>query len=170
MARTRKTNRDPELVEALNGQVGLHLRYNRETRQLVLCDGPDGDIQVLGLAIQVIQGLDDDGSIVNLAAAGEAAAANANLDDVLTAVYTAEIGASSVIPTAFSCTLPTDLTRIVLVPRGDVYWKIGAAASADTLLLPAGGIDLRITKTIADTIQVYADTVDCDLLVYQPRN
>jgi hypothetical protein len=59
-------------------------------------------------------------------------------DYVVSAEYTATITATSIIPTAFTVTLPANLVRIVLVPRGDVYWKIGGAASAATALVGQG--------------------------------
>jgi len=90
-------------------------------------------------------------------------------DYVVSAVYHATIGATSVIPTAFTATLPTNTRRIVLIPRGDVYWNVGAAADT-TAKVPTGGLNMPVTKTLADTIQVYAASVECDLLVCTPRS
>ena len=97
-----------------------------------------------------------------------------NLDYVVSAHYTATITATHPIPhaSAFNCTLPADLVRLVLIPRGDVYWKIGGAATASTALVAqASPLSLPVTKTLADTIQVYAagGGVVCDLLVCTPR-
>jgi hypothetical protein len=90
-------------------------------------------------------------------------------DYVVVAEYTATIGATSIIPTAFTATLPAGLVRIILIPRGDVYYKIGGAASASTAKVPAGGLNLPMTKTVADTVQVFASSVGCDLLVCVKR-
>jgi len=92
-------------------------------------------------------------------------------DYVVSAAYTATITATAVLLTAFTATLPTRTVRVVLIPRGDVYYEIGGAASASTAKLPAAGISMPVTKTLADTIQVYAagDGVVCDLLVCTPR-
>jgi len=97
-----------------------------------------------------------------------ALAAAESLDLALLA--TATIGASAVLPTAFGVTLPAGLARLVLVPRGDVYWAKGGAASPSTAKVPAGGINLPVTKAVADTIQVYAASVACDLLAFVPRS
>ena len=92
-----------------------------------------------------------------------------NLDYVVSAVYTATIGATGTIPTAFTATLPANTVRIVLIPRGAVYYKVNGAASAATALVPLCGLDMPVTKTLADTIQIYAGTIVCDLLVCTPR-
>ena len=94
-----------------------------------------------------------------------------NLDYVLSAEYTATITATSIIPTAFTATLPANTVRIVLIPRGAVYYAVGGAASASSLLLPLGGLNMPVTKILADTIQVYAagGGVVCDLLVCTSR-
>ena len=95
-----------------------------------------------------------------------------NSDYVVSAAYTATITATAVIPTAFTATLPADLVRLVLIPRGDVYWKIGGAASAATALIAqASPLGLPVTKTLADTTQVYGAGagVVCDMLVCTPR-
>lgn len=95
-----------------------------------------------------------------------------NRDYVLSASYTATITATSIIPTAFTATLPTGLVRIVLVPRGDVYYKIGGSATTSTSLIGQGSyLNLPVTKTLADTIQVYAAGAGAaaDLLVCTPR-
>lgn len=101
---------------------------------------------------------------------GEIAAAVQNDDDVVSAVYTATIGGSSIIPTAFTATLGEATTRIVLIPRGAVYYKVGGAASAATALVPLGGLNMPVTKALADTIRIFADTIVCDMLVLEPRN
>ena len=94
-----------------------------------------------------------------------------NLDYVVSATYTATIGATSIIPTAFTATLPANTVRIVLIPRGAVYYKVTGVgdASAATALVPLGGLDMPVTKTLADTIEVFAGDVVCDLLVCTPR-
>lgn len=92
-------------------------------------------------------------------------------DYVVSAAYTATLGATAVIPTAFTAVLPAGLVRIVLIPRGDIYYAIGAAASASTQKIPGNtAFSLPFTKTVADTIQVYAGSVVCDLLVCTPRS
>ena len=88
----------------------------------------------------------------------------------LALLKTATVGASAVLPTAFGVTLPADLARLVLVPRGDVYWAKGGAASASTAKVPTGGINLPVTKAVADTIQVFAAGVACDLMAFVPRS
>jgi hypothetical protein len=95
-----------------------------------------------------------------------------NLDYVVSVAYTATITATAIIPTAFTATLPADLVRIVLIPRGDMYWKIGGAATASTTLIgQADRLNMPVTKTLADTIQVYAAGagVVADLFVCTPR-
>jgi len=86
------------------------------------------------------------------------------------AVYTATIGATSIIPTAFTATLPDNTERIVLIPQGAVYYKVGGAATASTAKVPLGGLNMPVTKTLADTIQIYAASIVCDLLVCGPRS
>ena len=89
---------------------------------------------------------------------------------VVSAVYTATIGATAIIPTAFTATLPANTKRIILIPRGDVYWAIGGAASASTARITLGlALNMPVTKAVADTIQVYASNVACDMLVCVPR-
>lgn len=90
-------------------------------------------------------------------------------DDVVSAVYTATIGGSSIIPTAFTATIPTNVSRIVLIPRGAVYYKVGGTASGATALLPLGGLSMPVTKAFADSIRVFAASVKCDLLVCTQR-
>ena len=98
------------------------------------------------------------------------ATATGNLDYVVSAAYTASITASAVIPTAFTASLPANTVRIILIPRGDLYYKIGDTASAATQKLTSTlALNIPATKTLADTIQVFADTVVCDLLVCTPR-
>ena len=93
-----------------------------------------------------------------------------NLDYVVSAEYTASIGATSIIPTAFAATLPENLVRIILIPQGDLYYKMGGAASASTAKLTSTlALNIPTTKALADAIQVYADTVVCDLLICTPR-
>lgn len=109
------------------------------------------------------------GCTSRVALGGEALAA---MDYVVSATYTATITATSIIPTAFTATLPADLERVILIPRGDMYWNIGAAASASTALIGQSlALNMPVTKTLADTIQVYAAGagVVCDLLVCTPR-
>ena len=86
-------------------------------------------------------------------------------DYVVSAVYTATVGATAALPAAFTATLPAGVLRILLVPRGDVYWAIGGAASGSTAKVPSGGLNLPVTKAVADTIQVFASSVVCDLIV-----
>lgn len=83
---------------------------------------------------------------------------------------TATIGASDDLATAFNVTLPADLTRLVLVPRGDVFWNLGTEASALTARIPAGGISLPVTVDIAALIEIFADDVVCDLMAFVPRD
>jgi hypothetical protein len=91
-------------------------------------------------------------------------------DYVVSAAATVAVGATSVLPTAFGVTLPTNLVRIVLLPAGTgVYVQVGGAASANTILVPTGGLSLPVTKAVADTIQIFAATVRCSLLVCIPR-
>jgi hypothetical protein len=99
----------------------------------------------------------------------EAVAAK-NEDYATTAGYTATIGASSTIATAFTASLPANLVRIVLIPRGDVYYKFNGTASAATAKLPAGGLNMPIKFSDANTLEVFASSVVCDLLVCTPRN
>jgi hypothetical protein len=90
----------------------------------------------------------------------------------LSAIAHATIGASSVIPTAFTIVLPSDTAKITIIPRGTIYWNIGAAATVSTAKIPSGGFSLNINKTIADTIRLYAVGAgeECDILVFVPRS
>ena len=88
---------------------------------------------------------------------------------VATADYTAAIGATSILPTAFTATLPADLCAIALIPQGDVYIKFAGAASANTTLVPSGGIVIPCTKAVADLIQIFAGAVRCSLIVLDRR-
>jgi len=101
---------------------------------------------------------------------GDALLALLDKDYVVSAIYTADIGATSIIPTAFTATLPAALARIILIPRGAVYIKVGGAASALTALVPLTGLDIPVTATLAATIQIFAAAILCDLLVCTPRN
>ena len=96
-----------------------------------------------------------------------------NLDYVVSASYTVTVTSTSAdIPTRFSATLPAGLVRIILIPRGDIYWKINGTASATTALIgQESWLSLPVTKTLADTIEVYAAGagVVCDLLVCTSR-
>lgn len=95
-----------------------------------------------------------------------------NLDFVVSAVFTATITATATLATAFSTTLPADLVRIVLIPRGDVYWAVGEAAAVSTSLIGQGSfLSIPVTKTFADTIQIFSAGAgaDVDLLVCTPR-
>jgi len=94
-----------------------------------------------------------------------------NLDYVLSAEYTATITATSIIPTAFTATLPANTVRIVLIPRGDMYWNVGAATASTALIGQGFALNMPVTKAVADTIQVYAAGAGfaVDLLVYVPR-
>lgn len=92
------------------------------------------------------------------------------IDQVVSAEYTATIGATSILPTAFTATLPDDLMRIMLIPQTTgVYIDLGATASSADMLLPLAGIELPVTKATADLIQIYASNVVCTLLVLVPR-
>lgn len=115
------------------------------------------------------------GCTQRVAVGGEALAA---MDYVLTARYTATITSSALLTDAagagggFGAVFAADTVRIVLIPRGDLYWNIGAAATANTSLVGQGfALNTPITKAIADTIQVYAAGAGfkVDLLVYTPR-
>lgn len=105
-------------------------------------------------------------------------ALQALLGYVVSAHYTATITASALLTDAagagggFGVTFATDTQRIVLIPRGDMYWKIAGAASAATARIGQGlALNMPLTKALADTIYVYAagGGVVCDLLVCTPR-
>jgi hypothetical protein len=74
---------------------------------------------------------------------------------------------SATLPSAtmFNLTLPSDTMRIALIPVGDVYWNIGTASAA-TAKIPSSGIEFPVTKTVANTIQLFAINVQCDIIVY----
>ena len=122
--------------------------------------------QLRATAVPVSGSVTTSGTVTEASAAGIKSA----VDYVLSATATATIGATAIIPTAFSVTLGATLMRIALVPRGDVYYAIGGAASTGTAKLPSDGLVIPVTKTVADTIQVFASSVVCDLLVFVPRS
>ena len=105
-----------------------------------------------------------------VASAAAISTAVKNADYVLVATYTAAIGATSVLPTAFTATLPANVVAIMLIPQGDVYCQSGGAASVNTVPVPLGGILIRGTKTVLDLVQVFAASVRCSMLVYGPRS
>ena len=97
-----------------------------------------------------------------------------NLDYVVSARYTATITASALLTAAggFTAVFAANTVRIILIPRGDMYWNIGAAADNTKSLIGQGTpLNMPITKTVADTVYVYAAGagVVCDLLVCTPR-
>ena len=103
---------------------------------------------------------------------GDALEAALNRDYVVSAVLIATLEATSrelSHVAAFDTTLPANLVRIVVLPRGAVYYNIGGVASAAHALVPLGGLNLPVTKTVADTIQFYAAGIKCDMLVCIPR-
>jgi hypothetical protein len=75
---------------------------------------------------------------------------------------------STIIPTIFSIILPTNLVKLVLIPRGNIYINIGTAGT-DTQLITTT-IVLDVNKTIADTIELYANDIICDILIFIPRS
>ena len=145
MARTRKTNRDLELVEALNGQVGLHLRYNRQTRQLVLCDGPDGAIETVGPAIQMVGLVDTDGVPVSPARSPKLLSSD-------TITVTTSSAAVDIHPLA---------KKITLGPASDVYMAVGMAAVASGRPLVGGGYYEMGVDGDTDLRLIAGGNVDC---------
>lgn len=133
----------------------------------------DGKLTACNTGAVVVAGsaLPAGASTAALQTSGNASLASllASQDYVVSAEYTATLGATATIPTAFTATLPANTVRIILLPRGDVYYKIGGAASASTAKVAEGGLNMPCTKTLADTIQVFGSTVVCDLLVCTPR-
>ena len=75
--------------------------------------------------------------------------------------------ASATLPSAtmFNITLPSDTMRIALIPTGTIYWNLGTASAA-TALIPSSGIEFPVTKTTADTIQLFAANIQCDIVIY----
>lgn len=71
---------------------------------------------------------------------------------------------------------PDDLVRLALIPEsgttGAVHFKIGGDASASTPEWIASGIDMPLSKAVADTIKVIASTgtIYAALFVMTPRN
>ena len=97
-------------------------------------------------------------------------AGNDNLGYVVSADYTATVSDTSDISAVFTATMPTNLIRVIMIPQGDMYYKIGGVASDTTAKLTSTlALNMPTTKTLADTIQVYAAGVVCDLLVCTPR-
>jgi len=103
-----------------------------------------------------------------------AEAVQVGTDYVVSARYTATITASALLTAAggFTAVFAANTVRIILIPRGDMYWNIGAAADNTKSLIGQGTpLNMPITKTVADTVYVYAAGagVVCDLLVCTPR-
>ena len=77
--------------------------------------------------------------------------------------------ASASIASIQATALDDNLAGLTLVPRTgkSVYWNVGGAASTATCLIPAGGISLACTKTIADTIRLYCADAGPNLDIIQ---
>jgi len=86
------------------------------------------------------------------------------MDYALSVSYPVALGATATIPTLISATLPSNLVRIAILPHvantGTIYYAIGGAASVATSQIPAGGENIPVTKTVADTIQLYGQAGD----------
>ena len=98
--------------------------------------------------------------------------ANENRDEVLVDIKSAAITTSIALPTAFSVTLAASVTSVWLVPEAstdDVRIAIGTA-SASTGHLPKTGVVIPGTKTILDTVQLFAGSSSkVTMFVYGPR-
>ena len=77
------------------------------------------------------------------------------------------VGDSALLSTLI--TVGAGLKALTLTPRPGkvIYWNIGAAATAATPLIPAGGIQFPCTKAVADMIRVYCATSELNLDVIQ---
>lgn len=59
--------------------------------------------------------------------------------------------------TLLGVALNAGLKVLTLIPRSaGIYWA-AAAASAASAALPASGVEIRISKTVADTLKFFAD-------------
>lgn len=80
-----------------------------------------------------------------------------DLNYVISSCATKTVSDSNTLPIWFGTTLPADLSAVGIHPQGDVYINIGAAATASTWKLSGGGYyRLPMTKTVADTVRIYA--------------
>ena len=84
------------------------------------------------------------------------------LDGVVTSTKRVQVGASKTLATLLGAALPDNLLGWFIAPQsgnaGTVRWNIGGAASASTPEIPAGVREIYMTKTVADTVQVYDAT------------
>ena len=75
--------------------------------------------------------------------------------------------ASATLAALKTSALATDLQAIMLIPSSNtdtINWNVGAAASALTSVLPPSGLVLPISKDLADTIYLFADSKDVTLV------
>lgn len=100
--------------------------------------------------------------------------ATKNRDEVLLAAYRLTLGVTATLPTLASVTLPATLTSVMIVPESaasDVRMNHAGAATATTAKVPAAGAHIPITKTIADTTQLFFNgTAYATLMTFGPRN
>jgi len=102
-------------------------------------------------------------------------AAAQNRDEVLVTAQRITIGSTSAtLGSRLATALASDLTSVMIVPESagdDIRMNIGSAASAATARVPAAGVLIPTTKTLADTIHLYSSgTVYATILSFGPRN
>ena len=97
-----------------------------------------------------------------------------NRDDVLVTAERLTIGGSATLASLLATALAAGVTRIMIVPESasaDIRMAIGGAASAATAKVPASGVSIPITKTLADTIRLYSSgAAYATLFSFVPRN
>ena len=77
--------------------------------------------------------------------------------------------AASAVLSGLVTAFDANLRRLTLIPRTGktVHWNVAAAASANTPLVPAGGISFSCTTAVANTIYVYSADAGPNLDVIQ---
>jgi len=81
------------------------------------------------------------------------------------------IGASSDLPTLLAVAFSENLVGLAIVPENTVEVRIASGtASANTPLVPSGGIDFPITATEASLLELYAaSTTYAMIMAFVPR-
>lgn len=95
------------------------------------------------------------------------AAAAAALNAAPSVTNSVSVGNSALLNTLI--TVNADVKALTLIPRPGktIYWNVGGAATANTPLIPSGGIFFSCTKAVADAIRVYCASSELNLDIIQ---
>ena len=133
----------------------LEYAFNDSTKVLHLVT-VDGAGEVTDLGALSAGSVTTSGTVTEASAASILAATQTNLLALSDPIaLTASVTLATMLGTALNTSLkvltitPSDTTKVV-------NWAMGKAATAATAVMPAQGMSLRITKTVADTLQFYA--------------